>query len=133
MVTRIAVDVGLVVANMEHSLGFYRDLLNLPVVAKSTTSLIGQGRMVQLRHGESLIKLIELDNVPSPQHSTEISTILGYRYMTLLVSELDAMMTRMVNNAVTIALSVTKLSNGTKIAMVCDPDGNIVEFVQEIN
>ena len=67
---RIAVDVGVIVTDMERSLGFYRDLLALPVVAEVTTSLIGKGRMVQLRHGASLIKLVEMDAAPSGGRKT---------------------------------------------------------------
>ena len=131
--TRIAVDVGIVVATMERALGFYRDLLNLPVVADVATSLIGKGRMVQLKHGESLIKLVELDQGPSAPQATGIAMALGYRYITLLVPDLDAVMTRMTQTAITIVLPVTQLSSGSTIAMVADPDGNIVEFVQEVS
>ncbi len=131
--TRIAIDIGIVVANMERSLGFYRDLLHLPVVAQVTTSLIGKGRMVQLKHGESLIKLVELDQGPCAQKSTGIATTLGYRYITLLMPDLDAVMTRIRQNAIAIIQPVTQFSNGIRIAMVADPDGNIVEFVQEVS
>ena len=69
---RIAIDVGIVVADMARSLGFYRDLLGLPVVAEVETSLIGKGRMTQVTHGDSLIKLVELDEAPSRQGLTGI-------------------------------------------------------------
>jgi len=45
-IPRIAIDIGIVVADIEESLGFYRDLLDLPVIADLTTSLIGHGRML---------------------------------------------------------------------------------------
>ncbi|NEZ56392.1 hypothetical protein DXZ20_12050 [Leptolyngbyaceae cyanobacterium CCMR0081] len=63
-IVRIGVDIGIVVAKLERSLSFYRDLLGMLVVAEVTTSLIGKGRMVQLQHGESLIKLVELHPPP---------------------------------------------------------------------
>ncbi|MFG6102557.1 VOC family protein [Leptolyngbyaceae cyanobacterium CCMR0082] len=130
---RIGVDIGIVVAKLERSLSFYRDLLGLSVVAEVTTSLIGKGRMVQLQHGESLIKLVELHTPPSKPGPTDISEFLGYRYITLLVAELDVIMAKIKARNISIALPVTQLNNGTRIAMVKDPDGNIVEFAQEVN
>ena len=128
---RIAVDAGVVVVDMEQSLGFYRDLIGLPVVAEVTTSLIGKGRMVQLKHGASLIKLVEMEEAPSGRSATGIPTTFGYRYITLLVTDIDAIVTKIEQNEVPIALPVTELGNGAVIVMVEDPDGNIVEFVQE--
>ena len=131
MSQRIAIDIGIVVTDMERSLSFYRDLLGLPVIAEITTALIGKGRMVQLNHGESLIKLVQLDTSPTEQSSKGISQALGYRYITLLISDIDTTMTRLTQANVTVTISITQLDNGAKIAMVEDPDGNIVEFVQE--
>ena len=132
-IVRIGVDIGIVVAKLERSLSFYRDLLGMLVVAEVTTSLIGKGRMVQLQHGESLIKLVELHTPPSKPGPTDISEFLGYRYVTLLVAELDVIMAKIKARNISIALPVTQLNNGTRIAMVKDPDGNIVEFAQEVN
>ncbi|MEM7132904.1 MAG: VOC family protein [Chloroflexota bacterium] len=129
--TRIAVDVGIVVTNMERSLHFYRDRMGLAVIGELTTSLIGKGRMVQLQHGHSLIKLVEMEQGPPEQHSSHIAARAGYRYMTLLVPNVDKLMAKLGEDELTVFIPVTELSHGTKIAMVEDPDGNIVEFVQE--
>ncbi|MEL7508606.1 MAG: VOC family protein [Cyanobacteria bacterium J06554_1] len=130
---RIAIDVGLTVTNMERSLHFYRDLIGLTVVAEMTTTLIGKGRMLQLKHGESLLKLVELENIPPRQGSPGIGMGLGYRYITLLVSNIDKIMTKLEQETVAMVTPATQLNNGATIAMVTDPDGNIVEFVQEIS
>lgn len=126
---RIAIDVGLMVTNMERSLHFYRDLVGLTVVAEITTTLIGKGRMLQLKHGESLLKLVELENIPPRQGTPGVG--LGYRYITLLVSDIGKMMAKLEQETVAVVIPVTQLNNGATIAMVTDPDGNIVEFVQE--
>ncbi len=125
---RIAIDVGVVVADMERSLAFYCDLLGLAAIAEIPTTLIGRGRMVQLQHGQSLIKLVEMERAPAQQSPAGIAAALGYRYITLLVPEIAAIMATMEKAA--IAVPITRLDNGTQIAMVADPDGNIVEFVQ---
>ena len=129
--TRIAIDVGLVVSNMEESLAFYHDLLGLPIVAKIKTKLIGEGEMVQLGHGSSLIKLVEFEKMPASEGPKEISSALGLRYITLMVRNIDDIKLKMEKNNTTEKIPMTQLSNGAIIYMVEDPDGNIVEFVQE--
>lgn len=129
--SRIAIDIGIVVADLERSLNFYRDLLGLSAIAEIPISLLGKGRMVQLRHGESLIKLVELEDPPSSQSPQGISATFGYRYITLLIVDLEAMLAKLIAAGVEIAMPMTQLPSGTQIAMVVDPDGNIVEFVRE--
>jgi|GEM_PF-228538 len=128
---RSAIDIGIVVADMERSLNFYRDLLGVPIVAETQTSLIGEGRMVQLQHGVSLIKLVKLTTVPPDQSPMEISAATGYRYITLLVADITAILADIEQVGIRVTQPLIKLANGTQIAMVADPDGNIVEFVQE--
>lgn len=131
MTLRIAVDIGIVVADLERSLHFYRDLIGLPAIAELPTALVGKGRMVQLRHGASLIKLVELDKPPSHDRSPGISAAFGYRYITLLVTDIETILQKLAAANVAIALPLARLPNGTQVAMVADPDGNIVEFVRE--
>ena len=127
---RIAIDVGVIVTDIEQALRFYRDLIGLQVVGEVTTSLIGKGRLVQLKHGQSLIKLLQMDKTPLQKSPTGLSVAFGYRYITLLVSNLETLMQKMAQHQVTIAIPITQLSYGATIAMVEDPDGNIVEFVK---
>ena len=87
--------------------------------------------MVQLKHGTSLIKLVELKTTPSAKTETGINTAMGYRYITLMVTEIDPIAEKLAQNHVPVALPLTTLGNGAKILMVEDPEGNIVEFVQE--
>ena len=130
---RIAVDVGVIVSDMEESLSFYRDLLGLPVIADIRTSLIGAGRMIQLQHGASLIKLVQMDDSPDSQTESGITTTIGYRYITLMITDIDSIMGKIEAGEVPVTLPLTELGNGAKILMVEDPAGNIVEFVQEPN
>ena len=129
--SRIAVDDGIVSADLARSLRFYHRLLGLPIVAELNTTLIGTGRMIQLAHGESLIKLVELDDAPSMEGGGDIGRKTGYRYITLLIPDIITMMTKLTQHEVPVYIPITTLSSGTCIAMVKDPDGNIVELVQE--
>ncbi|MEM7034354.1 MAG: VOC family protein [Chloroflexota bacterium] len=129
--TRIAIDVGLLVTNLEKSLGFYRDLLDLPVVAQVRTSLIGSGQMVQLQYGSSIIKLVALDDGPTRLGGGSLSDTIGYRYITFMVTDIETIMAKLTAIQTPVVTPITQLGNGARIAMVADPDGNIVEFVQE--
>ncbi len=128
---RIAVDAGVIVADMDAMLVFYRDLLGLPVVADITTSLIGKGRMVQLKHGASLIKLVQMEAVPEAATATGITTMFGYRYITLMIEDMASIVAKTEAAGTPVFLPLTTLGNGAQIYMVEDPEGNIVEFVQE--
>lgn len=128
---RIAIDVGVLVKDMERSLDFYQALLGLPVVADITTSLIGKGRMVQLKHGQSLVKLVEMEEPPSQESPLGLTAGFGYRYITLMIEDMDEIVAKIEQGNVPVSLPLTTLGNGAKIIMVQDPDGNIVEFVQE--
>lgn len=128
---RIAVDIGVLVADISTSRRFYHELLALPIVAEVTTSLIGKGHMVQLQHGASLIKLVQLDETPPAQDAGSIASCTGYRYITLMVTDISTIMTRLKQANVPIVQPITELGNGAVISMVADPDGNVVEFVQE--
>lgn len=129
--SRTAIDVGILVQDMEQSLGFYCDYLSLTVKTTVATSLIGKGQMIQLEHGSSLVKLIELEQPPNRQSPKGLSAASGYRYITLLVSDITTRVKVLEQAEVEFFLPLTKLANGTFITMVYDPDGNLVELVQE--
>ena len=131
MFNRNGIDVGIVVADMAVSLQFYRDFLGLPVVGEVNTSLIGKGRMVQLRLGESLIKLVQMEQQPMMKSPNGIPTAYGFRYITLLVEDINLIMAQADQGGFIIAMPIRLLGNGAKIGMVEDPDGNIVELVEE--
>lgn len=128
---RHTIDIGIVVSDLEKSLAFYRDLLGLPIVAQAQTSLIGKGQMIQMQHGESLIKLVQLESTPPVPEATNIGAFCGFRYATLLVDNVQRVMEKLEQSNVRTSRPVTELGNGTVISMVEDPNGNIIEFVQE--
>jgi len=126
---RMAIDIGLVVSDMDASLGFYRDMLGLEQVGEITTKLIGKGQMIQLKHGSSLIKLLKMES-PAVASKEGFVDVIGYRYITLIVPNIDTIIKRIEKENVATVMPLTELGNGAKILMVKDPDGNVVEFVQ---
>ena len=133
-------DVGIVVRDMTRSLAFYRDLIGLPVVSEfriaqvgePVLSRIGDGKMVWLAYRESLIKLVEMDAEPSERTPTGLSKAIGYRFITLPVSDIEALMTKAERAKVPVVVPIVEFADGVKISMVEDPDGNVVEFVEPV-
>jgi len=128
---RIAVDVGIIVKDMTTALAFYADLLGLDIITELKTSLIAKGRMIQLKHGSSLIKLVELERPPKTTNPKGLTQTFGHRYITLVVKDIKPILEKLERANTEIFVPLTELSNGTLIAMVFDPDGNSVELVQE--
>jgi glyoxylase I family protein len=114
--------VSLIVADTARALGFYRDLLGLPV-APERPDLAFPGAWLQL--GPQQIHLLEL---PNPDPTTGRPTHGGRdRHVALTVTRLDTLMTRL--DAAGIAFS---LSRSGRRALFCrDPDGNAVELIEQ--
>jgi catechol 2,3-dioxygenase-like lactoylglutathione lyase family enzyme len=55
---------------------------------------------------------------------------LGFRYVTFQVGNITELCTALKEKGVKFSIPETELMPGLKIAMVKDPDGNTVEFVQ---
>ncbi|NOX52091.1 MAG: VOC family protein [Gammaproteobacteria bacterium] len=123
-----AIDLGIVTNNAEAMLAFYRDLLGF--VEEPSTPFPMGGTMYRLWCGESLIKIV----VPDPAVTGvappgPITRAVGYRYWTMRVTNLEAMMEQCEAAGAKIVVPVTSPRPGVTIGMVEDPDGNWVEFV----
>lgn len=130
------VDIGIVCSHFEESLHFYRDLLGLPValdiqipaeVAVGAGLAPGPFRQVRLKAGETLIKLMEIQN-PPPRRSADFSA--GVRWLTLFVE--DARKTHKELSAKGVKFLAEPVTAPDAAGVVCalDPDGLLVEFVQ---
>lgn len=127
---RTAVDLGIVVRDSERALAFYRDLLGFVHEGDMAMPVGGGGTMHRLRCGDSLFKLIKFDAVPeaaAPPGGIDGGT--GMRYVTLHVSNLDELVSSCEEAGVKVAVPVSEIRPGVRIAIVRDPDGNLVEFV----
>lgn len=121
-----SLDLGILVSDIEKSLRFYRDLLGLTYVEKIP---VWFGTMHRLRFGSSDFKLIDPDTVP-PKGAVGLEKQLGFRYVTFVVKNLSEICSELQARSVEFTVPEKVLRPGTRIAMVKDPDGNIVEFVQ---
>jgi len=55
---------------------------------------------------------------------------LGFRYVTFVVQNLTELCSKLLSEGIEFALPEKEIRPGIRIAMVKDPDGNIVEFVE---
>ncbi|MEM9565281.1 MAG: VOC family protein [Actinomycetota bacterium] len=125
-----SIDLGIVITDSEKSLAFYRDLLGFEHVADTPMPIAGGGTMHRLNCGDSLLKLVKLNNDPAGDGRGGIAASTGMRYFTMIVTNLGDIMAACEEAGVTVAVPITEVRAGVTIGMVEDPDGNWVEFVE---
>lgn len=121
-----SLDLGILVSDIKASLNFYQNLLGLEFIGITP---VWFGTMHRLRFGTSDFKLIEPKTVP-PKGAVGLEKQLGFRYITFVVQNLSELCAELKSKGVEFALPEREIRPGTRIAMVKDPDENIVEFVQ---
>jgi catechol 2,3-dioxygenase-like lactoylglutathione lyase family enzyme len=121
-----AVDMGVLSGDIDASLNFYRDVLGLEFVEKMPAS---NGTMYRLRFGRSDFKLIDPTNKP-PQGPVGFNNQLGFRTVAFCISNLTEVCEELRSKGVEFVVEEKQARPGVRIAMVKDPDGNIVEFVE---
>lgn len=126
--TKDSIDLGIIVSDGPKALAFYRDTLGFEHVAD--TPMGGGGTMHRLMCGTSLIKVISGTNPPAKAPPGGIQGGYGYRYWTISVSNLDELVAACEKGGYTVAVPAREIRPGVRIAMVEDPDGNWVEFLQ---
>ncbi|MCX5873674.1 MAG: VOC family protein [Deltaproteobacteria bacterium] len=121
-----SLDLGVIVSDIKASLNFYQNILGLEFIGRVP---LWFGTMHRLRFGTSDFKLIEPKAVP-PQGAIGLENQLGFRYVTFVIENLSQLCSDLKDIGVEFALPETEIRPGVRIAMVKDPDGNIVEFVE---
>lgn len=121
-----SLDLGVVVGDIQASLAFYRDTLGLPYVGSNA---VGFGTLHRLRFGTSDFKLIDPAS-PAPAGPKGLTACLGLRYVTFVITNLDEVCEKLAALGTTFEIEPVEIRPGVRIAMVHDPDGNVVEFVQ---
>ena len=122
------IDLGIITTNGPAMLGFYRDVLGLQF--KGEMAMPNGGVMNRLLCGDSLIKLVVLPAVPATAAPGGIQGGAGYRYWTITVTNLTEMVKACADAGITVVWTEREIRPGVRIAMVSDPDGNWVEFLQ---
>jgi glyoxylase I family protein len=127
--TKDSIDLGIVVRDLDAALGFYRDVLGFEPAGE--LDLPGGAHMHRLRCGTSVIKLLAYDPVPEASNPPgAIHKASGCRYWTISVADVAAVTAACEAAGVKVKVPPTEAVPGTTIAIVADPDGNWVEFLQ---
>ena len=126
--TKDSIDLGIVVSDGPKALAFYRDTLGFEHVAD--TPIAGGGTMHRLMCGTSLIKVISGSNPAAEAAPGGIAGAFGYRYWTISVSNIAEVIEACAKGGYKVAVGVREIRPGVTIAIVEDPDGNWVEFLQ---
>ena len=121
-----SLDLGVLVSDIKASLDFYQNTLGLEL---RDTNELAFGTMHRLGFGSSDFKLIDPKKVP-PKGAVGLPAQLGFRYVTFVITNLKEVCAALKEKGIEFVLPETELRPGVLIAMVKDPDDNIVEFVQ---
>lgn len=121
-----SLDVGILISNVNESLNFYQNLLGLKFIEKIPVLF---GTMYRLRFGSSDFKLVRPSVIP-PKGIIGLDKQLGFRYVTFVIKDLSGVCTDLRNHGVEFTIPEKEFRPGVRIAMVKDPDGNIVELVE---
>ncbi len=128
--TKDSIDLGIVVRDAEAALAFYRDTLGLDY--QVCLDMPGGMKMHRLLAGTTVIKIVTFENAPeasAPPGGLQGAT--GYRYWTLSVSNLEELTKAVEDAGYKILISPREIRPGISISMFEDPEGNVVELLQE--
>jgi catechol 2,3-dioxygenase-like lactoylglutathione lyase family enzyme len=127
--TKDSIDLGIVIKDSEKSLAFYRDTLGFK--HEGDMPIGGGTTMHRLLCGTSLIKLLAPGTPPAAEAAPGgIQGSTGYRYWTISVSNLDELAKACEERGYKVPVQPREIRPGVRIAMVEDPDGNWVEFLE---
>ena len=129
VLTKDSTDLGIVDADVDAALAFYRDVLGLVKVSES--AMPDGGTVHRLLCGTSQVKLIKRATPPpavAPPGGIPAST--GLRYFTISVSNIEEITDACAAAGYTIVWPVRESRPGVTVSMVEDPEGNWVEFLQ---
>jgi lactoylglutathione lyase len=121
-----SLDLGIVVGDIKASLSFYVDMLGLKFIEQVP---VWFGTMHRLRFGSSDFKLID-PKVKPPRGAIGLDAQIGFRYVTFVIKNLSQVCEDLRSRGIPFEIPEKQLRPGTRLAMVRDPDGNIVEFVE---
>lgn len=127
--TKSAIDLGIVTNDGPAALKFYRDTLGFRHEADTPFPM--GGTMHRLWCGDSLIKVVVPDEAPQQRPAGGgIAGATGYRYWTISVSNLTDLVEACHAGGYRVRVEPREIRSGVTIAIVEDPDGNWVEFLQ---
>jgi len=140
------IDIGMVVSDLEKSLAFYKDVIGMVQVGRTsfdkdadfgkrsglTDSLPLHVEVLKLGQGAQAteLKLMTFGDKAKRQENKYIHTHTGIQYITILVTQLEPILQRIKeNNVELLGESPINLEKDLEFVLVQDPDGTFVELI----
>jgi catechol 2,3-dioxygenase-like lactoylglutathione lyase family enzyme len=126
--TKDSIDLGIVAKDPEAMAAFYGGVLGFE--ERPMMSMPGM-RIRPFACGNTVLKIVSMKRQPELNAAPGgLGGATGMRYFTMTVSNLAEIIASAEAAQVTVAVPITEVAPGTTLAIVEDPDGNWVEFVQ---
>jgi len=124
----VAVDVGLV-SSTDALVGFYERALS---AERLEPRVFPFATVHRLACGPVVLKvMVPTDPPEDPGPASPFWARAGLRYLTLWVDDLDGLVTGWTGAGGQVAMAPTVLRPGVRSALLGDPDGNVVEAMEE--
>lgn len=128
-VTDAGVDIGVVTTNLEPMVIFYRDVLGFAPAGE--LSLPNGDVLYKFGCGASCMKILHTQREsPVVPPGREIPAAIGYRWATYWVTNIAEVVAECEAAGSALPLPIRVNTLGNLVAIVEDPDGNLVEFVE---
>ncbi|MFC4000135.1 VOC family protein [Prauserella oleivorans] len=121
------IDIGIVTTNQDALVEFYGKVVGFPAL----DDVPMDGFLVKrFQVGDCVLKIVAFEQEP-PRRAVPgaLGDSTGLRYWTVSVSNLDDVLARVQDAGQEVVDGPTEVRPGVSIALVTDPDGNLVEFV----
>ena len=129
-IAKPGLDLGIVTNNGDAMLEFYRDVVGLEFEATMKMEALGIARMDRLRCNDSVLKLVTTTSEVPAGAAGGLEGCTGMRYFTITVDDIATAVADCEAAGRPIVWPLLESRPGVTVAMVEDPDGNWVEFLQ---
>jgi catechol 2,3-dioxygenase-like lactoylglutathione lyase family enzyme len=121
------VDLGIVTVNRDAMVNFYGNVLGFPALSDVPMD----GFLVKrFQVGDCVLKIVEFDKEPGGRAVPgALGESTGLRYWTVSVDNLDDVLAAVRAAGQDIVDGPNEVRPGVSLALVTDPDGNLLEFV----
>ncbi len=126
-IAKDSIDLGIIVGDIKASLHFYQTILGLKFIESIPVPF---GTLHRLRFGSSDVKLVEPKKAP-PKGAIGLDSQIGFRYLTFVIKNLSGLCADLKEAGIEFVIPENEFRPGVWIALVKDPDGNIVEFLEK--
>ncbi|MGI8549640.1 MAG: VOC family protein [Dehalococcoidia bacterium] len=122
-----SIDLGIMVRDIDACRGFYGEDLGLPFEAELPMG--GGTTMYRYRIGTTVLKLSKTaEELPASPVGMRAQS--GIRYFTITVKNIEQVVSHLTGKGHTFAISLREIRPGVWIAILPDPDGNMVELLE---